>query len=43
MPYGSVRGVSVSGSHSADGTTWTTVDTATPTGANSTLDARHAS
>jgi regulation of enolase protein 1 (concanavalin A-like superfamily) len=32
-------GTSVTGSYSADGTTWTTVGTATPTGANSTLDA----
>jgi regulation of enolase protein 1 (concanavalin A-like superfamily) len=31
-------GTSVTGSYSADGTTWTTVGTATPTGANSTLD-----
>ncbi|MDX3697657.1 hypothetical protein PV726_47295 [Streptomyces europaeiscabiei] len=32
-------GTSVTGSYSADGTTWTTVGTATLTGANSTLDA----
>ncbi|BBC36598.1 hypothetical protein SGFS_078920 [Streptomyces graminofaciens] len=31
--------LSVTGSYSADGTTWTTVGTATLTGANSTLDA----
>ncbi|MER5217689.1 DUF1349 domain-containing protein [Streptomyces sp. NPDC002838] len=33
------NGTSVTGSYSADGTTWTTVGTATLTGANSTLDA----
>nr|WP_239135331.1 DUF1349 domain-containing protein [Streptomyces sp. SID12488] len=32
-------GTSVTGSYSADGTTWTTVGTATLTGANTTLDA----
>ncbi|MGW0823486.1 DUF1349 domain-containing protein [Streptomyces sp. NPDC002845] len=33
------NGTSVTGSYSADGTTWTTVGTATPTGADSTQDA----
>ncbi|WP_105967784.1 DUF1349 domain-containing protein [Streptomyces geranii] len=33
------NGTSVTGSYSADGTTWTTVGTATLTGANTTLDA----